>query len=104
MATEKLTLPVSMEELLNSIQSIVATEIQKISKINDSKEVFTLQEAAKYLNISPKTLYKYTSSLSVPFSRPSGGKIYFRKDVLDEWLLSKSTISSQEMKLKAATY
>jgi len=43
-------------------------------------------EAAKYLSISLHTLHKWTSRGIVPFYKPNGRLIYFRRDELDTWV------------------
>ncbi len=48
----------------------------------------TSDEAAKYLNISKSTLYKYTHNRVIPYCKPSGKKILFLKIELDEYIKS----------------
>lgn len=44
----------------------------------------SVKEAAAYLGISVKTLYKLTAARAVPFTRPGGGKkIVFSQENLD---------------------
>lgn len=45
-----------------------------------------MEEASKYLGVSKSTLYKLTSTRKITFTKPNGGKIYFNKSNLDEWL------------------
>ena len=63
---------------------------QKEEKIKDGKASFypqkplTLKEAALFLNLSPKTLYGYTSKKKIPFIKR--GKLYFYLHELEAWL------------------
>lgn len=50
------------------------------------KTVLNLNEACKYLDVSPSHLYKLTSTKQVPHFCPQGKKLYFRREELDAWL------------------
>lgn len=60
------------------------------------KEVLSLNEAAEYLNLSRSALYKLTSARRIPFYRPNGKKIYFRRADLIQWVESKRTPTTTE--------
>lgn len=51
------------------------------------KENMTLSEAAEYLSLSESYLYKLTSNRTIQFSKPGGKVIYFKRKVLDEFIL-----------------
>ena len=68
------------------------------------KEVLTFNEAAGYLEVSHSHLYKMTSSAIVPFYKPNGKKIYFRRKELDVWLLSNRVDSREEIEQQAEDY
>lgn len=53
-----------------------------------NKEFLNFKEAMTLLGISASTLYKLTSSKSIPFYKPKG-KIYFIKDELVEYVKNK---------------
>jgi excisionase family DNA binding protein len=69
-----------------------------------TKKALTLREAARYLNMAESTLYKYTSASVIPFSKPNGKKIYFDRDLLDQWLLGNSSNSREKREIDASTY
>jgi len=50
------------------------------------KEIFSFKETLIYLDISKSLLYKLTSSRAITFSKPNGGKLYFKKSDLDNWM------------------
>lgn len=58
-------------------------EVQTIS----NKEFYCFREACQYLSVSPSMLYKMTSGAKIPFSRPNGKLMYFRKEDLDAWIM-----------------
>jgi len=85
---EKLT---SIEQLLNK-QCLL------------QKEVMTLGETCKYLDVSASYLYKLTCTNQIPHYIPTGKKIYFKRSELDEWLLQNKQTSVMEIEKEAADY
>lgn len=66
--------------------------IEKVQMIM-YKEILSFDEARIYLDVSQSLLYKLTSKKEVPFSKPNGGKLYFKKKDLDNWMLKNSSNS-----------
>jgi excisionase family DNA binding protein len=52
------------------------------------KEILTPREAADYLSIHVRTIYRLVKNGEIP-GRKVGGSWRFRKDALDEWLSGK---------------
>jgi putative excisionase len=48
--------------------------------------LMTTAEACKYMRISKSTLYKMTMNREIVFYKPTGGRIYFKKEDLDAFL------------------
>ena len=51
-----------------------------------AKEILTPREAAKYLSIHVRTIYRLAKNGEIP-GRKIGGSWRFKKDLLDEWFL-----------------
>lgn len=66
--------------------------IEKVQMIM-YKEIFSFDEARIYLDVSQSLLYKLTSKREILFSKPNGGKLYFKKKDLDNWMLKNSSNS-----------
>lgn len=66
------------------------------------KEVFNVEEAAKYLNISTGHLYRLTSTHEIPFSKPNGKHIFFERKALDDWKRRNPVLSNREIERQAA--
>ena len=66
------------------------------------KEIFNVEEAAKYLNISTGHLYRLTSTHEIPFSKPNGKHIFFERKALDDWKRRNPVLSNREIERQAA--
>lgn len=51
-------------------------------------QIMTLKEAAKYLGVHPMTTYKLIKNSGLPALK-LGGQWRFKKDILDEWLVTQ---------------
>jgi excisionase family DNA binding protein len=67
----------------------------------DNKRVLNFEEACKYLGYKKSYVYKLTSSGILPYSKPNGKRIYFDRELLEEWMLSNAN-SSLKDKLTAS--
>jgi excisionase family DNA binding protein len=73
-----------MDEILKRLEDL--HKLIEGQGINN-KEVLNMHEACKYLELSLSHLYKLTSAGLIPFYKPNGKKLYFKKSELDSWLL-----------------
>ena len=93
-------------------QDVIARINQVEEKINvlnrgfdlSQKEVLTFAEAARYSGISKSYLYKLTSTNQIPFSKPSGKLVFFRRTDLEAWLLKNRVCTKTENAEAAADY
>jgi len=60
-----------------------------------TKEIMTPREAAEYLSVHVRTIYRLAKNGDIP-GRKVGGSWRFKKDALDEWLSWRETPSSNE--------
>ena len=58
------------------------TAIESLLEEANQTKPLTIQETAKFLNLSQSHLYKLTSERKIPHFKPSGKKIYFDKSEL----------------------
>ncbi len=49
------------------------------------KEILTPREAAEYLSVHVRTIYRLAKNVKIP-GRKVGGSWRFKKEALDEWL------------------
>ena len=50
------------------------------------KNILTVDEVINYTGFSQKQIYKLTSTRQIPHYKPSGRKLFFKKDEIDEWI------------------
>ena len=68
------------------------------------KEVLTLEEAAQYLGFQRSYLYKLTSRMVIPHSKPLGKNCFFQREELEEWAQQNRIAPQREIHAKAAAY
>lgn len=51
-----------------------------------TKEVLTSEEAASYMGVSMRYLYKLTVRKKIPHYKPTGKMIYFNRKEIEQWL------------------
>lgn len=74
---------------------------QRLSRIEslllEQKTVLNFDEVAEYTGLSKSHLYKLTSTAGIPCYKPTGKKIYFKKQEIDDWLLRNKKLSANEI-------
>lgn len=81
----------------------LADKVAKRVAIN-TKPILTFEEACLYMGMSKSALYKVTSNKEIPFSKPNGKMIYFKRADVDGWLLSNMSATATELADKAMAY
>ena len=88
---------------LESMQSI-EERLTNLERINqEAKTILTLEEVAKYTNYSKSYIYKLTSKGDIPYYKPNGKQLYFKRTEIDEWLLTNRNKTNQEIEREIAT-
>lgn len=73
--------------------------IEKI--LENIKQPLSFEEGCKYCGISSSSMYKHTSNNNIPFYKPEGKLIYFKREELDEWMLRNRQSTKEEQESKA---
>lgn len=89
------------EELLQAINERF-DRIEKMALLG-SKNVLTLDEVAIVTGLKKGYIYRLTSEQKIPHYKP-GGRVYFKKDEVEEWLLQNRVATLSEIDSKATTY
>jgi len=69
-----------------------------------AKNVFSFDEASKFLNLSKSYLYKLTSGGLIPHYKPQGKMLYFEKEQLEEWLRQSPIKTQAQIAREAQQY
>ncbi|MBO6573344.1 MAG: helix-turn-helix domain-containing protein [Balneola sp.] len=81
---------------------------ERLSRIENmllsQKTVLNFDETAVYTGLSKSHLYKLTSTGGIPCYKPTGKKLYFDKEELDEWMLRNKKLSQDEIDDKAENF
>jgi excisionase family DNA binding protein len=90
-----------MEFIQNEINEIkellLALNIQQ-------KEFLTVEDVTVYLQLSKSCLFKMTSNKEIPFYKPGGKKLYFKRSELDEWVFSSKVVSNDNLADETENY
>lgn len=63
---------------------------------SSADRLFSIPEAAQFLNLAPQTLYGFTSNRTIPFIK-KGKKLYFRQSDLERWLTDGRKATVKEL-------
>ena len=77
-------------------------QIQEMLKENEKPLTFT--QALEFLQVSKSTLYKLTHKRLIPFTKPGGKKLYFKKSDLVHWMNRNPVKSENQIDEEAANY
>ncbi len=82
------------DKLIDSVKSMIEVE----------EKPMTFDEAKAFLQVSSSTLYKLTHKKQMPFTKPNGGKVYFKKSDLITWMNSNTVKSADQIDEVASNY
>lgn len=87
------------QDVLQQVADLVTA-----NTIFTTKEVLTVEEAARYMGVSKSYIYKLTCSKEIPHYKPLGKMCYFNRKELEDWLQSNRIITTHEAEQKAQKY
>ena len=64
--------------------------------LDNAKDVLTVEEASRFMDIARSSLYKMTSDRSIPFYRPNGKMIYFEKADILAWIRQNRVVATKK--------
>jgi excisionase family DNA binding protein len=67
-------------------------EMRNLQSVIPRREILTPREAADYLSVHVRTIYRLVKHGEIP-GRKVGGSWRFKKDALDEWLSWRGDVS-----------
>lgn len=60
-------------------------EIKRLTLLA-AKKVFNMDELVLYTGLSKSYIYRLTCTKGIPFYKPGGNRVWFKKDEIDEWM------------------
>lgn len=69
-----------------------------------SKDMLTIEDVSLMTGFSVGNIYRMTSNKTIPFYKPLGGKIFFDKTEIENWLRTNKVETDAVTKAKANTY
>jgi predicted DNA-binding transcriptional regulator AlpA len=90
----------TIEQILLSIQ--IGAKIGAVEPQMSGRKM-NLKECSQYTGFAVQTLYRRTSNNEIPHSK-QGGKLFFDRVLIDEWLLNHSVPTKSEISKAAGEY
>jgi excisionase family DNA binding protein len=85
------------------MRKALASEAKLEAGLWDLREVMNVEQAARYLGVSPDTLYKYLSEGRVPAFK-LGNRWRLKKTTLDRWMERQSQVREGRKVRRAAAH
>lgn len=82
---------------LNAIESTIAETSEA------AKTTLTVDEAARFLQLSKDRVYTLINRRKIPHYRNEGKRVYFDRAELETWLKSRRVATDEELLTEAAT-
>ena len=93
------------EQILSKKIEELTIKIDSIEKLLlTQKNVLNFSEVKLYTNLSESYLYELTSSGSIPCYKPNGKQLYFKKQEIEDWLLSNRKATNIEIDELASSH
>jgi excisionase family DNA binding protein len=85
-----------MKNLMNDDQIEVIEQLFRKAQVHN-KSILTLAEAAEFMGLSMSYCYKLTHWNKIPYYKPSGKVLYFKKVDLENWMLQNRSKTQDEI-------
>lgn len=86
----------------NQLKEIIETELSKLCL--NFKSHMSVNDLSRYLELTPDYIRTLTHNREIPFYKPKGKKIYFKKEEIDEWIESSRMATADEIRKEAKLY
>lgn len=85
-------IPRTIPSIYNTLMGTMECATNPKTIAPPQKNVLTFEELCEYIGMSKSYVYKLTSSGQIPHYKPLGKHMFFKKDEIDNWLLSNPVI------------
>jgi len=87
--------------MLHKLDRLVKKIDRLVKRLNEivllQKVMLDFNECKLYMGISASQLYKLTSKRAIPFYKPFGSKLYFKREEIDAYLQQNRNDSEREL-------
>ncbi len=88
----------SREAFANNIEKKLDTIACLLkSQVLAGKDLLTIDELAMYSGLAKLYIYKLTSQRKIPFYKPRGKQVYFKRTEIDQWLTTNRVATNEEI-------
>ena len=87
-----------IEERLARIEELLSDQRSDVKK-----SLMNAEEVAKYTGYAKRYIYNLTRAKKIPHYKRDG-KVFFKKEEIDEWLLENRVMSENEVRQAASDY
>lgn len=93
--------------------SLILEKLERIERLIGStdssgnhidKEMLSVEGAAKFMGVSKSRVYKMSFNRDLPIYKPTGGRIYFKRDDLVDYLKHNRLMSKKEIEQEAVNH
>lgn len=92
-----------MQEL-SIVQRLERIEQLLTSQTVLQKPTLNIDEVALYTGLKKAYIYKLTHKHEIPFYKPNGKNVVFKRDEIDSWLLRNRTATIEEIEEETANF
>ena len=75
----------------------IEAKLEELRTEQKENELLNVEQAAEFLNVSKSTVYKLTSSRTIPHYKPEGKRIFFKRSELQEYATTGRVCSRDEL-------
>lgn len=78
--------------------------MNSIKNVLGLKDVLTMDECSVYTGMAKSYLYKLTSKRAIPFYKPMGKMLFFKRTEIEAWLTQNLIATDAEIEQQAVNY
>lgn len=84
---------------------LIIGKLNRIEKyIVALKQVLNIDDLVEYTGFKKSYVYKLVHRNEIPYSKPTGGMLFFDRKEIDAWLMSKHEKSDTQIQQEALDY
>lgn len=103
----KMTEKEMLQRILHDImvlKKLFQDSISTDKTIDIGKDILNTEECAELTGLKKSTLYRLTHERKIPFFKPNGNRVFFKRTDIIDWLQSNRVPSATEIDREAANH